>query len=136
MAATDVTVAAADASAAAAVAREAVMLIAADPVRGAAKPTAVGDDEADGLSLPSRLPRALPRPPRSRRAPPPRPWPPPRGFTPEARAWVQPAPPLLVLESSTQTRASPSSSGQCLSSTRTYFSPHQNQREDHLECGG
>ena len=108
VAAADVAVAAADASAAAAVAQGAVMPIVADPVRGAAKLTAVDDDEADGLCRRVCRERCLglhsPVEPRGRA-------PPPRGLTPEARAWVQPVPPLLVRVSSTRTRASPSSSG-------------------------
>ena len=105
----DVAVAAADASAAAAVARGAVMPIVADPVRGAAKPTALDYDEADLCRRVCReryLGLHGPVEPRGRA-----PLPPPRGFTPEARAWVQPTPPLLVRVSSTRTRASPSSSG-------------------------
>ena len=104
-------VAAADACAAADVdiARRAVKFTAAGIVRGTAKPTAA-DNGADGLCR-RRLPRALPRPPRSRRAPPLRPWPLPRGLTPVARAWVPPALPPLVLESSTRARASPRLSG-------------------------
>ena len=84
--------------------------VAADVARGAVKPTAAADDDTDGLCRRS-LSRALPRPLRSRRAPPPRPWPPPRGLTPVARAWVPPVLPSLVLESSIRARASLSSPG-------------------------
>ena len=127
-------VAAADAFAVAAVAREAVKPIAAVAPLRAAKPTATDGEDVDDLCR--RVYHERCHGLHGPVEPPPRPWPPPRGFAPVARAWVPPAPPFLVLESSTRVRASPSSSGSVAVISKNIFCQHQIQRGGHSEYDG